>query len=297
MTYAIGLDIGGTNVKAVAINQTGDVLDDRDVPTQDDAEGSWKHDARKLLEQMEQARGAKASHIGVCCPGIAASDGKSIWWMMGKMEATMGFEWAPFLGRPHAIPVYNDAQAALLGEICRGAARGARNAVLLTLGTGVGGAVLCDGHLLRGHLGRAGHLGHMSVDFDGPRDLAMTPGAIEYHIGNYSLPERSHGRWTSTRELVDAYAAGDPFASSVWLRSVKALAAHIVSVVNAVDPEVVILGGGIALADEHLYAPLNSFLDQYEWRPHGRRVKIVPAALGADAGAVGAAYGAMSQSQ
>jgi glucokinase len=292
MNYAIGLDIGGTNVKAVAISESGDVLADRDLPTQDDAQGSWKHDARRLVEEMQLQRGA-AAWVGVCCPGIAAGDGRSIWWMLGKMEATMGFEWTPFLGRSQTVPVYNDAQAALLGEICRGAARGARHAVLLTLGTGVGGAILCDGRLLRGHLGRAGHLGHVCVDFDGPRDLARTPGAIEYHIGNYSLPERSNGRWNSTRQLVEAFAAGDAFAASVWLRSVKALAAHIASVINAVDPELVILGGGIAQAGEHLYRPLGSFLDEYEWRPHGRQVRIVPAALGADAGAVGAAYGAM----
>src|SRR5690606_8431853 len=108
-------------------------------PTQDDQQGSWKHDARRLVEQMEQSRGARAEWIGVCCPGVAAADGRSIWWMMGKMEATMGFEWAPHLGRQDVVPVYNDAQAALLGELCRGAARGKRNAVLLTLGTGVGG--------------------------------------------------------------------------------------------------------------------------------------------------------------
>lgn len=293
MQYSIGLDIGGTNIKAVAIDLAGEVLVDLDVPTRDDAADSWKADTKALVEQIEEQRGAKAGSVGVCGPGIASGDGRSIWWMIGKLEGLMGFEWAKHLGPGEPVPVYNDAQAALLGEQCRGAAKGSSNAVLLTLGTGVGGAILCDGRLLRGHLGRAGHLGHISVDFDGPLDITRTPGSIEYQIGNYSVKERSLGRFDSTRQLVEAYAAGDMWAGSVWLRSVKALAAHIASVVNTVDPEIVILGGGIAQAGEHLFDPLSSHLDEYEWRPHGERVKIVPAMLGSDAGAVGAAWGAM----
>lgn len=293
MKYAIGLDIGGTNIKAVAIDPAGQVLEEQNMPTQDDVNNVWKSHARRLVEQIQQRRGAPAAWVGVCCPGIVARDGYSIWWMSGKMEGTVNFQWGPFLQRTQPVPVFNDAQAALLAEICCGAAQMSRNAVLLTLGTGVGGALWCEGRLLRGHLGRAGHLGHMSVDFNGPRDLAMTPGAIEYHMGNYSLQKRSHGRWTSTQELVQDYVRGDGAATLVWLNSIKALAAHVVSIVNAVDPEIVIIGGGIAAAGDHLFIPLSEMMDDFEWRPHGRQVRVVPAALGSEAGAVGAAYGAM----
>jgi len=290
--YSIGVDVGGTNVKAVAVTPEGKVLLSRDVPTKDDAEATWKHDTRELIRAMESTLGRAADRVGVACPGIVQSDGRSVWWMLGKMEATMGFEWAPYLGREKVVPVYNDAQAALLGEIAYGAAKGSKNVALLTLGTGVGGALMCDGHLLRGHLGRAGHLGHMSVDFDGPADLARTPGAIEFQIGNYSVAQRTENRYHTTRDLVDAYKGGDASAAEIWLRSVKALAAHIVSIVNAVDSEIVIIGGGIALSGDALFKPLADFLDQFEWRPHDRRVKIVPTALGSEAGALGAAYGA-----
>jgi len=293
--YAIGVDVGGTNVKAVAVSTDGTILETRDAPTQDDAAATWKVTTRDLIRAMEAKQGHVADWVGVACPGIVGSDARSVWWMLGKMEATMGFEWAPWLGRDKVVPVYNDAQAALLGEIACGAAKGSRNAVLLTLGTGVGGAILCDGRLLRGHLGRAGHLGHMSVDYDGPADLARTPGAIEYHIGNYSVAQRTEGRFKTTRDLVEAYKTGDASASEIWLKSVKALAAHIVSVVNSVDPEVVIVGGGIALSGEALFKPLADFMDQIEWRPHDRRVRIVPAALGSESGALGAAHGAMNR--
>ena len=87
--------------------------------------------------------------------------------------------------------------------------------------------------------------------------------------------------------------AGDEFAKGVWLRSVKHLAVAIASLINAVDPEVVIIGGGIASAGEALFDPLGKFLDAFEWRPNDQRVKIVPAQLGDDAGAFGAAFNAM----
>jgi glucokinase len=291
--YAIGLDIGGTNIKAIAIGASGRVLDDRERPTVDDERAQWKADAKQLIAEMEAAVGRPADAVGVACPGIIAPHGRSVWWMLGKMEPLMGFEWGPYLGRHDVVPVYNDAKAALLGEASAGAAKGSQNVVLLTLGTGVGGAALCDGRLLNGHMGRAGHLGHMSVHFDGPPDLARTPGAIEYEIGQNSVAQRSGGKFEDTKALVEAYRNGDAVATEVWLRSVRALAAHIVSVVNALDPEIVIVGGGIAKSGAALFTPLNEYLDEFEWRPFDHRVRLVEPTLGADAGAIGAAYGAL----
>ncbi len=291
--YGIGLDVGGTNVKAIALSAGGKVLETHEVSTVDDAQATWKLDSKKLIEQMEQKVGRPADAVGVSCPGIIAPHGRSVWWMLGKMEPLMGFEWSPFLGRKDIVPVYNDAKGALLGEVAAGAAKGKENVVLITLGTGVGGAIMCDGKLLNGHLGRAGHLGHMSVHFDGPPDLAKTPGAIEYEIGQWSVEKRSEGKFKDTKTLVEAYENGDAVATEVWLRSVKALAAHIVSVVNAVDPEVVIVGGGIAKSGDALFHPLAEYLDEFEWRPFEHRVTIIEPTLGSDAGAIGAAYGAL----
>lgn len=288
----IGLDVGGTNIKAVAVTPDGRVVAQQQVPTVYGAASQWKEDAKGVVQRLEEQIGRPADALGVCAPGVVAPDGKSVWWMLGKMEALMGLNWRSWLDRPRDVPVFNDAHAALMGEIGWGAARGKRNVVLLTLGTGVGGAIVCDGRLLRGHLGRAGHLGHLSVDFDGPPDLARTPGAIEHYIGNYSIQQRTGGRFNDTRALVAAYEAGDPLASETWLRSVKALAAHVVGLINAVDPEVMIIGGGIAHAGDALFKPLAAYLDEFEWRPFDRRVAIVRPRLGSDAGAMGAAYGA-----
>jgi glucokinase len=167
--------------------------------------------------------------------------------------------------------------------------------LLLTLGTGVGGAAMVDGSLLRGHIGRAGHFGHISLDPAGPRDIANTPGSLEDAVGECTLKQRSHGRYTSTAELVAACRKGDHEARKIWLKSVEALAAGIASLINVLDPEIIVLGGGIANAGAALFRPLSKALTKFEWRPGGARVRIVAAELGERAGAFGAAWNALQE--
>ena len=180
-----------------------------------------------------------------------------------------------------------------MGEVWQGAAAGAKNVILLTLGTGVGGAAMVDGRLLKGHIGRAGHLGHVSLDPDGPPDITGTPGSLEVAIGNCTIRERTGGRYESTLALAAAHAAGDEAAGRLWLQSVKALAAGVAGLINVLDPEIVIVGGGIAAAGAALFDPLRKHLESFEWRPHGRQARVVPAVLGEYAGALGAAWNAM----
>src|SRR4051794_12941128 len=245
MSYSIGVDLGGTNIKIVVISNDGDVLEYLTCDTAD-SEGSWAETIKKNLELIEEKRGQSPCHIGLAAPGLAAKDGRSIAYMQGRLKGLQGFEWQDFLKT--RVVVLNDAHAALLGEAWRGAAQGYRNAILLTLGTGVGGAVLVEGRLIKGQIGRAGHLGHVTVNADGSSDIVNTPGSLEQMIGNYNVAERSGGRFTSTRLLVEAHLNGDAEASRIWLRSVHYLAAAIGSFINAFDPEIVIVGGGIAQA-------------------------------------------------
>lgn len=287
MGYSVGIDLGGTNIKIVVISSEGDVLDYLTCDTAD-AEGSWARTIKDQLESIRSKQGNSPCHIGLAAPGLAARDGRSIAYMQGRLQGLQGFIWEDLLGAP--VVVLNDAHAALLGEAWRGAAKGFHNVILLTLGTGVGGAVLVEGRLIKGQIGRAGHLGHVSVNSDGTPDIVNTPGSLEQMIGNYNLPERSRGRFTSTRKLVEAHLAGDKDATAIWLRSVLHLAAAVASFINAFDPEIVIIGGGIAQAGAALFDPLRKELDRFEWRPMGHQVQVIPAALGEKAGAIGAAY-------
>lgn len=290
MSYSIGVDLGGTNIKIVVISSDGNVLDYMTCDTAD-AEGSWARTIKYQLESIQHKRGDAPCHIGLAAPGLAARDGRSIAYMQGRLHGLEGFVWQDFLEAP--VVVLNDAHAALLGEVWLGAAKGFRNVILLTLGTGVGGAVLVDGRLIKGQIGRAGHLGHVSVNSDGAPDIVNTPGSLEQMIGNYNVAERSGGRFASTRKLVEAHLAGDNDATAIWLRSILHLAAAVASFINAFDPEIVIVGGGIAQAGAALFEPLRKELDRFEWRPMGHQVQVIPAALGEKAGAIGAAYHAI----
>ena len=286
MSYSIGVDLGGTNIKIVVVSEDGTVLDFLTCDTAD-SEGSWAQTIKTNLHEIQSRRGHSPCHIGLAAPGLAAKDGKSIAYMQGRLAGLQGFMWEEFL--QSSVVVLNDAHAALLGEVWQGAAKGYRNVILLTLGTGVGGAVLVDGRLIKGQIGRAGHLGHTSINSDGAPDIVNTPGSLEQMIGNYNLSERSGGRFTSTRKLVEAHLAGDGEATTIWLRSIHHLAAAIASFINAFDPEVVIIGGGIAQAGAALFEPLREYLDRFEWRPMGHQVPVIAAALGEKAGAIGAA--------
>ena len=290
--YAIGVDVGVTNVKAMCVRPDGKVLARTQVDTVSTSP-DWPGRVKGLIERLELEQGP-ARALGVAAPGIAAPDGRSIWWMQGRLAEVQGLDWTKHLGRRSTVPVLNDAQAALLGEVWQGAAAGASNAILLTLGTGVGGAALVDGRVLKGHLGRAGHLGHVSLDSNGELDVANTPGSLESAIGNVTVETRTEGRFKSTHDLIAAADAGDDEAKRWWLRSVRALAAAIASLINVLDPEVVVVGGGIARAGKSLFDPLSECLDPYEWRPHGQRVRVVPATLGEHAGALGAAWNALN---
>src|SRR5436309_3687247 len=149
MNCAIGLDLGGTNIKGLAVTPEGRVL--AEMVTSTGCRSDWTENARHVVEELQRNAKSHASWIGIAAPGLPAKDQRSIAFMPGRLPGLEGLVWRDFLKVQHPVPVLNDAQAALLGEVWHGAARRSTNALLLTLGTGVGGAALVDGRLLRGH--------------------------------------------------------------------------------------------------------------------------------------------------
>lgn len=296
MTYAIGLDVGGTNTKLVAVDPSGQALWRARIATPSASAEALAEAVRQVVGAAQDQLGTAAA-IGVASPGLVRQGAHTVHWMQGRMAAVQGLDWQVALRWPQPVPVVNDARAALIGETWIGAAQGLRNVLLLTLGTGVGGAAMVDGHVLAGHLGRAGHLGHVTVDATGSRDIVNTPGSLEDAIGDCTVAERSGDRFPTTAALVAAAQTGDAAARDVWLVSVQRLAAAIASFINVLDPQCVLLGGGIAShAWDALIEPLEQWLDAYEWRPDGAATPIVATRLGDEAGAIGAARHAMVQS-
>lgn len=290
MKTAVGIDLGGTQIKGVCVTFEGEVLCQEARATRDDGGNSrgWAETIRALVREL-----GDAAPVGISAPGLAARDRRSIAFLPGRLHGIEGLDWAEFLGGTAIVPVMNDAHASLVGEAWLGAARGLRDVIMLTLGTGVGGAILVDGKLLRGHIGRAGHLGHTCLEVHGPPSITGMPGALECAIGNWNIRARTGGRFETTHGLIDAYRNGNEFARRIWLTSIRALACALASFINILDPEAIILGGGTAQAGDALFDPLREELAKVEWRPAGQSVRLLPAELGEWAGAIGAAREAL----
>ena len=292
MRRGIGIDLGGTTVKGVAIDcASGEILAQTSQPAEDgvtaaDGQPGFAHAVRRVVADLEQETGGVADVLGLSAPGMASARSDRIAYIPNRLEGLQDFVWRDWLQRPTAV--LKDAHAALLGEIWQGSARGLSDVVLLTLGTGVGGAVVTGGKLLRGHIGRGGHLGHIALDFTGEGDICGTPGSLEDQVGNATIAARSNGRFAMTHELIAALEDGDAGAQEIWDRSMRALAAGVASLINVLDPKAVLIGGGISKAWHHIEPDLNRWLDQFEWRPGGARVEIRRAKLGEWAGAYGA---------
>ncbi len=299
-SFTIGIDLGGSSVKGVAVTPEGETLGQGSTDFDVAEPMEWAEAVKALVDRLQRRRRkTSTARVGLAAPGVAAADGRSIVHMPGRLEGLVGLDWSRFLQNVdpeirQPVPVLNDAHAALLGELWLGAAKGFQNVILLTLGTGVGGAAMVDGQLLRGHTGKAGHLGHTCLDIDGAPDISGLPGSLEDGIGNATVAERSRGRFSSTHELIVAHQTGDAEATKIWMRSVKALAYSIGSFANVLDPEAVIIGGGIARAGDALFEPLEKMVHDVEWKICGHEVTILPAQLGELAGAYGAAYRALN---
>ncbi|MGB0583248.1 MAG: ROK family protein, partial [Limisphaerales bacterium] len=150
-----------------------------------------------------------------------------------------------------------------------------------------------DGSLLRGHTGKAGHLGHTCLDTRGEPDICNTPGSLEVMMGNCTIGERSGDKFASTHELIEAVCNGNTHAEQVWLQSVRALGCAIGTFSNVLDPEVAVIGGGIARAGDLLFEPLRKVVDEVEWKVCGHDLRLAAAELGELAGAYGAASNAL----
>jgi glucokinase len=291
--FSIGIDLGGTRIKAVLIDADGNVLGENCQPTNDGDDKVWKNAVARAVKELQTLVKVDKIAIGLSAPGLPDNSNTCIACMPGRMQGLEHFNWAEFLQRPAFV--LNDAVAAMMGEAKFGAARGKKNAVMLTLGTGVGGAILIDGKPYQGAMNKAGHIGHMVINDEGESDITGMPGSLEECIGNCTVEKRSKGKFTSTQEMLEAYKKGDVFAKEVWMKSVRQLGIGLASLANILSPEIIVVGGGIAQADDDLFLPLNEFMKQFEWQPQGKTTSIVKAVFGDMAGAIGVASFAMNK--
>jgi glucokinase len=288
------VDVGGTRIKAALVDRSYDVVAALTVPTPADIGadiGSTLGAAVRGLLATAERDGAPSRLVGcgVVVPGLVDERrGVGVW------SANLGWRDLPVRDAVAArlqvcTVVGHDVRAGLLAETRLGAARGARHALFLPVGTGIAGALLLEGVLVSGD-GWAGELGHMAIDPAGPPCACGAVGCLET-IASAAAVERAYAAQTGERlpaERVAALAvAGDPAAGRVWGRAVSALGAAIAATVTLTGVDLVLVGGGLAESGETLLAPLRADLDAR--LTFQRRPRIAKAALGDRAGCLGAA--------
>ncbi|MGH9536775.1 MAG: ROK family protein [Terriglobales bacterium] len=297
----VGVDIGATAVKAAFVSADGELLKSFHQPSP--RSSAALHDfVHLVLEQSKQpVRG-----VGIGCKGVIDTATSRVNSLPGDLNFLEGQLLADVVA-PGKLPLYadNDARTALIAEVLWGAARGKRNAVLLTLGTGVGGAALVDGVVLRGASGAAGHLGHMTIDLHGGLCICGNRGCVETRFSSRAIesdylahlhraaPTKlsigSAGEPPSTEAIFRAAAQGDESARCVLDRALEYLAGTLVSVLHIFDPEVLILGGNIAEAGPELLAPIHEQIAHRTRILLRREIPIVFQSLVGYGGVAGAA--------
>jgi len=278
---SIGIDVGGTKCHGVRVDVNGEVLAEVRYPTPPVAE------LVPLLASMFHELGGTTA-LGIGVPGLITPDGvvKASPNMPGAFNVPVGPQLREQLGI--SVHVENDATMAAFGEWKAGAARGAENAVMVTLGTGIGGGIVMSGKLQRGANGFAGEIGHMVVQRDGEECVCGRRGCWERYASGSALKMLSGG--SSGEEVFAAAAAGDAKALEVVDAYAQWIAVGLASLTNICDPEIIVLGGGVVdSVGVVMDAVRTSFIDALysaQWRAHPQ---LVTADLGARAGAIGSA--------
>ena len=295
--YAIGLDLGGTDLKAGLVSSRGEVTHFLRSPARagEHADAPLEVIAGTVADLRRVAAGSLAA-IGLGCPGVIDPASGALvgrtphlpHWDSLQLRALL----MERLGT--RVVVENDANLAAPAEHRVGAARGARVSFTITVGTGIGCGVIVEGRVLRGAHGGAGELGHLPMDGRFPCRCGV-PGCVEPECAGSGLVTRAReaGLAVPDAEAVfAAAAAGDSRAMRLIERMTDRLGALIAAAVQLLDPEVVVIGGGVSNAGEALLTPLRAAVTRYALESHRRGVRIVGAALGERAGVVGAGLAA-----
>jgi glucokinase len=309
----IGVDLGGTKLLAGVVEPD---LEVRHRVFRHAREGKGAEELLDALvaavEEVRVAAGRELLAVGFGIPSLV-----DVRTGVAATTVHLPLRGVPFrdvmaerLGVPVAVD--NDANAAMFAELRRGAAVGAGTAALLTLGTGIGGAIVVDGQVVRGSHGGAGEWGHMVIDVDGPLCTCGNRGCLEQLVSGRALgrsalraaeelPDSGFGRALAAGREVSGMLAtelahdGDPVARGVVGAMGEHLGVGIANVVNVLNPEVVVVGGGVIAAGELLLEPARQVVAARALAPSRDQVRIVPTRFGDASGMIGAALLAMER--
>ncbi len=306
--YAIGVDLGGTNVKVGIVSQNGKIIKKTSIETlaaegPEKVIGQIKKGVRTVLDKNK----LKITGIGIGAPGTVSTKKGTVENppnLPGWEKVNLG----KILEKEFKISVHveNDANAAAIGEMIFGAGKKKDSFIMITLGTGVGGGIIFKRKLFRGEFGAAGEVGHTSIDLNGPLCNCGSHGCIETYLGNHYIVKRvkeelNENKSTKIWDLIQndtdnltplmiqkAAELGDEYAKSVVQSLGKYLGAALASMANALDIGTFIIGGGVAGFGEPLFNATQEQITSRVLKPIRKRIKVLPAKLKNDAGIKGA---------
>ena len=312
MKYYVGIDLGGTNIVAGVVDEEYNIIAKASTKTNCPRPEKEIADdmARMAIEAVKNAKLSmdQIEWIGVGTPGIANSETGII-----EYSNNLGFKNTPmvkYIQETIDKPVFieNDANAAAYGEFVAGAAKGAKNAVCITLGTGVGGGIIVDGKIYSGSNFAGAEIGHTVIEVDGAQCSCGRKGCFEAYSSATGLirmtkeaiaehpdcimaqSEKEKGKVTA-RTSFDCMRAGDKYAKAVVDKYIKYLAAGITNTINIFQPDILCIGGGVCNEGDPLLLPMKELVAKEVYtRNSEKNCEIVIAKLGNDAGIIGAAF-------
>jgi len=304
---SIGIDLGGTNIKAGLVDKSGKIIFKTSVPTE--SELGYKH----VIEQIIKAasivfeKDKNVAGIGIGAPGIVSAEEGTVksppnipGWKKVNLRKILSDKFGK------KVFVENDANAAAIGEYIFGAGKTTKSFIMVTLGTGVGGGIIYNGKLFRGETGGAGEIGHVTINYKGRKCNCGSYGCIETYVGNQRIAEKVKREiksnpdskvvelaeqnldMISPKTLYDAAKLGDEYALKAIEDIAVMLGAAFASAVNLLDISTIILGGGVSGFGNFLLTPLKKNLKERVLAPNRPRVKIKLSKLKNDAGIKGA---------
>ncbi len=310
MNYYVGIDLGGTNTKIGLLDEDGNILFSTIVKTESE------QGFEKTIERLSNILKIQVSNlnisfknvagVGLGVPGPVANGRIVKFWanFPWPVNVDLAAEFEKHLGVP--VKVDNDVNVITLGEMWKGGGRGYKNVLGLAIGTGIGGGVVVNGKLVSGKNGAGGEVGHIKVERDGKLCGCGQEGCWEAYASatglvreaksrltvnkNNLLYERTKDREVEAKDIFDAARDGDEFSLNLVDYEAEFIALGIGNLLNVLDTDVVVVGGGIALAGAILFDKINEKLRKYAMLSTLEGLKIVPAELGNDAGIYGAAY-------
>jgi len=305
---ALGIDLGGTSIKFGVVSNLGEILSKTSLPSNaelgpDEVISQIKKGIKQILSHKKE----KIKGIGIGAPGVINIE-------KGTVEYPPNFPgWGriklgKIIQKEFGLKTFieNDANAAAIGELIFGAGKKYNSFVMITLGTGVGGGVIFNKKIYRGEFGAAGELGHISINYKGPKCKCGSVGCIEAYIGNNYLKQRvirelqdhpgskilelvnNEVDLITPRIIQEAMEMGDDFAKSVVENMGIQLGAVLTSVSNLLDISTFIIGGGVSGFGRPLFNKIQETIVERVFIPTKKRVRVMPAKLKNDAGIKGA---------